>query len=67
MEHMDILIVAQDVERKIICNHLGIKRNTLVSYVKLFLAEGLEGLKSPQLRHRSVRESMEVFSVHAQE
>jgi len=40
-----VLLVAQDVERQIICAHLGIKRNTLVSYVKLFLAEGLAGLK----------------------
>ena len=40
-----ILLVAQDVKRHIICKHLGIKRNTLVSYVKLFLAEGLEGIK----------------------
>jgi transposase len=40
-----ILLVAQDVPRNVICKHLGIKRNTLVSYVKLFLAEGLEGLQ----------------------
>jgi len=40
-----ILLVAQNVERTIICKHLGITRNTLLSYVKLFLAEGLEGLK----------------------
>jgi transposase len=40
-----ILLVAQNVERQVICKHLDIKRNTLVSYVKLFLAEGLEGLK----------------------
>jgi len=54
-----ILIVAQNVQRNVICQHLGIKRNTLVSYVKLFLAEGLEGLKqknyanpdSPLLQH----------------
>lgn len=45
-----ILLVAQDVERKIICSHLGIKRNTLVSYVKLFLAEGLDGLKRNNYR-----------------
>jgi len=40
-----ILLVAQDVKRQVICQHIGIKRNTLVSYVKLFLTEGLEGLK----------------------
>jgi transposase len=40
-----ILLVAQDVERQVICKHLDIKRNTLVSYVKLFLAQGLEGIK----------------------
>jgi transposase len=45
-----ILLVAQNVERKLICTHLGIKRNTLVSYVKLFLAEGVEGLKQNRYR-----------------
>jgi transposase len=45
-----ILLVAQDVERQVICKHLNIKRNTLVSYVKLFLAEGLEGLKRNSYR-----------------
>ena len=45
-----ILLVAQNVERQVICTHLGIKRNTLVSYVKLFLAEGLEGIKRNNYR-----------------
>ncbi|MDR1492076.1 MAG: helix-turn-helix domain containing protein [Planctomycetaceae bacterium] len=45
-----ILLVAQNVERKLICTHLGIKRNTLVPYVKLFLAEGVEGLKQNRYR-----------------
>lgn len=40
-----VLLVAQNIERKVICKHLGVKRATLVSYVKLFLTEGLEGLK----------------------
>ena len=40
-----VLLVAQNVQRQVICKHIGIKRNTLVAYVKLFLAEGLEGLK----------------------
>ena len=40
-----ILLVAQNVERKVICKHLGITKNTLLAYVKLFLAEGWEGLK----------------------
>jgi transposase len=40
-----ILLVAQNVKRHVICKHLGIERNTLVSYVKLFLSEGLAGLK----------------------
>jgi transposase len=40
-----ILLVAQNVQRKVIAKHLGITKNTLLSYVKLFLAEGLEGLK----------------------
>ena len=49
-----ILLVAQNVERSIVCKHLGITRHTLLFYVRLFLAEGLEGLKRnndvPQLR-----------------
>ena len=40
-----VLLVAQDVQRQVICKHLDVRRTTLVSYVKLFLAEGLEGLK----------------------
>jgi len=40
-----ILLVAQNIQRTIICKHLGITRNTLLAHVKLFLAEGLEGLK----------------------
>ena len=40
-----ILLVAQNVERQIICQHLGITKNTLLAYVKLFLAEGLAGLQ----------------------
>ncbi len=37
-----VLLVAQDVPRQVICKHLDVKRATLVSYVKLFLAEGLK-------------------------
>ena len=65
-----ILLVAQEVPRKIICKHVGIKRNTLVAYVKVFLAEGLEGLKrnnyvrpiSPLEKHSSTLE--EYFDQH---
>jgi len=40
-----LLLAAQNVPRDVICKHLNIQRPTLLAYIKLFLAEGLKGLK----------------------
>jgi len=65
-----ILLAAQYVQRKIICKHLGITKNTLLAYIKLFLAEGLNGLQrnkyhrpsSPLENHAATLE--EYFDTH---